>query len=70
MLFKYLEETMPSPNHCIDCDKPMQYSRGLCDDCYNKEERIRGMGENINENEEIRSKTEEVQQRVGLEVRK
>ena len=51
---------MPSPNHCIDCDKPMQYSRGLCDDCYNKEDRIRGMGETINENEEARSKTKEI----------
>ena len=60
MLFKYLEETMPNLNHCIDCDKPMQYSKGLCDYCYNKEYRIRGMGETINENEEARSKTKEI----------
>jgi hypothetical protein len=38
MLFKYLEETMPNLNHCIDCDKPMYppNSKGLCDNCYHK----------------------------------
>ena len=25
---------MPMPNHCMDCDKPMQNDIGLCDDCY------------------------------------
>ena len=37
---------MPNLNHCIDCDKPMQPSgaKGLCDSCYDKEERIGGFG--------------------------
>ena len=36
MLFKYIEEVMPLPNHCTDCDKPIISldTRNLCDICY------------------------------------
>ena len=36
MLFKYIEEVMPLPNHCTDCDKPIVSldTSNLCDICY------------------------------------
>ena len=36
MLFKYIEEVMPLPNHCTDCDKPIVNldTSNLCDKCY------------------------------------
>jgi hypothetical protein len=36
MLFKYIEEYMPLPNHCTDCDKPIVSldTSNLCDICY------------------------------------
>lgn len=36
MLFKYIEEVMPLPNHCTDCDKPIIKldTSNLCDECY------------------------------------
>ena len=36
MLFKYIEEVMPLPNHCTDCDKPINPPRedNLCDICH------------------------------------
>ena len=36
MLFKYIEEVMPLPNHCTDCDKPIVKldTSNLCDECY------------------------------------
>ena len=36
MLFKYIEEVMPLPNHCTDCDKPIISldTSNLCDICY------------------------------------
>ena len=38
MLFKYIEEiNMPSLMHCIECDKPGILSRGLCNNCYERQ---------------------------------
>ena len=36
MLFKYIEEVMPLPNHCTDCDKPIVSldTSNLGDICY------------------------------------
>ena len=36
MLVKYIEEVMPLPNHCTDCDKPIISldTSNLCDICY------------------------------------
>ena len=36
MLFKYIEEVMPLPNHCTECDKPIISldTSNLCDICY------------------------------------